>query len=89
MDQIKILPTPYSSPLEELQDRVLGFVKIQPCTYRPRDYHQIEMVVQLRAVRPVNLAEIPLDSIADHGITHFARYCDAKFAPLTVSPDRV
>jgi len=49
----------------------------------------MEIVRQLRAMRPVNLAEIPLDSIANHGFAHFARYSHAELAPLTVPPDNM
>ena len=46
----------------------------------------MEVVAQLRAMGPVNLAEIPLDSVSDHGIAHYARYSHTEYSSLTFPP---
>jgi hypothetical protein len=55
----------------------------------PRYHHNVGVVVNLSAVRPVKLPQIPFDPVADYGRADLARYGKSKLATLTFPPDHV
>lgn len=74
---------------EEPPHRFPTLLEIHLGRRRPRHHHNLSVVNDLGAVRPIKFPQVPLHPVADYGRAYLARYGKSKFATLTFPPDHV
>ena len=89
MSAIKPLLIPWRSPSKKLANGCFAVVIIHCGTSRPRHEYTVRVWLDPIPVFPVDLTKVTLDTVAHHGIAHFARNRTSQLSSLACPPELV